>query len=211
MSAIELIDLTDDINEIYSQYLNVICPFIVALETDDTEFPIEILNEIRALTTHMARYQLATDDPAKQVENVKLAKRHIKRAILDCFKYSCLSIGLKHRSLRDDYKSADLHLIDNGSFLSKLVEKEHDAREKLLKAKEAEIDGNTSTDALYVLYQEAYDATKSAYDFLYHSVDKLEFAQANTDKTKFIGKCGLWVGVIGAIIGIVGLVVGIVW
>ena len=40
---------------IYETYLSIISPFIIQLETLDGEFPVEILNEIRSIFTHLAR------------------------------------------------------------------------------------------------------------------------------------------------------------
>lgn len=71
---------------IYDAYANVIAPFIVQLEALDGEFPVEILNEIRAIFTHISRCSLAETEVIYQ-DNIAKAERHVKRAILDCHKY----------------------------------------------------------------------------------------------------------------------------
>ena len=198
--------LESRIKEAYRKYSEIISPFIVFLETEDEEFPVEIINEIRAFTTHMARYTLATDAFVK-AENVEMAERHIKRAILDCFKYSCFTISEKHNQLRNDYRNADIHLIDNGTYLSQLIAKEQAANEQFLKARKSEINGKTDADGLYELYESAYQAKQEAYDFLKDSIDKLEFAASVADKNKKLAIGGLIVGIAGAIFGLIGMVV----
>ena len=43
--------LESQIKGYYHQYLHVITPLIIALEELDEEYPVEILNEIRAIQT----------------------------------------------------------------------------------------------------------------------------------------------------------------
>ena len=44
----------EEFAQIYNTYLKVVQPFIVQLEIMDTNFPIEILNEIRSIFQHFA-------------------------------------------------------------------------------------------------------------------------------------------------------------
>ena len=41
---------------IFKQYQDIVSPFIAELEVRDTEYPIEIFNEIRSTFTHLSRY-----------------------------------------------------------------------------------------------------------------------------------------------------------
>lgn len=198
--AIDTVDMT--MQEIYKQYLEIICPFIVLLEAEDNEFPIEIMNEIRAIFTHIARCEMSSDETVKE-NNVEKARNHLKRAILDCFKYSCLTYNNKRKQLRDDYRKADLHLIDNGTFLTELTEKEHEATEALLNAKRSEIGGDIPMDTLFGLYEIAYQKSEEAYRFLYDAKGKLDYAQSMTDKNKILAIAGLVVGILGILFGII--------
>ena len=76
--------------EICDAYINTISPFILQLETLDGEFPVEILNEIRAIFTHISRCSLAETSDVYD-DNIVKAERHVKRAILDCHKYVCVA------------------------------------------------------------------------------------------------------------------------
>lgn len=196
----------DDINEIHRQYLEVISPFVIALEVEDNEFPAEIMNEIRAIMAHMGRYYLAENDENRE-KNILLAKRHVKRAILDCFKYTCLSLNLNGKAFLEHFKGADLRLVDNGCFLGPLLEKERLAKEKQLAAKDAEIKGETGEDDLYQLYEEAYHATMDYHKYLTDAKDKLVVALSATDRTKKLTIAGFVVGIVGMLVGIAGLVI----
>ena len=74
--------------EIYEKYQNIIMPYIMELEVRDVEYPIEIMNEVRAVFTHLSRYKVQCSE-----KDLYSAENHIKRAILDCYKYLCISIA----------------------------------------------------------------------------------------------------------------------
>ena len=76
----------DEIVEICNSYKNIVHPFVAQLEIMDGKFPVEILNEVRAIFQHFIRcYSL--DDETQIQKNIEKAQSHLKRAILDCFKY----------------------------------------------------------------------------------------------------------------------------
>ena len=81
------------LSAIYETYLSVISPFIIQLEALDGEFPVEILNEIRSIFTHLARCN-STEKEQIYEENIIKAERHVKRAVLDCFKYLCVAYNI---------------------------------------------------------------------------------------------------------------------
>lgn len=89
-----------------------IAPFITELEVRDTEYPIEIFNEVRSIFTHLSRYKIQ-----KQAKDLISTESHVKRAILDCFKYMCVSMAEEINDFRNSYKKVDLKLADNGKFL----------------------------------------------------------------------------------------------
>lgn len=121
-------DIQDRENEIYRKYQDIIAPYIIELEVRDSEFPIEILNEIRAIFTHLSRYKIQNSE-----EDLSAAEGHLKRAMLDCYKYLCISIAISLHQFREQYKDVDLHLVDNGEFLPKLDQLERNAQKRRLR------------------------------------------------------------------------------
>ena len=129
---------------IYEQYETVIAYFIAELEVRDNEYPIEVFNEIRATFTHLSRYKLNNS-----VADLISAERHIKRAILDCFKYMCISFAEEVKEFRESYRKVDLKIADNGKFLPELDRLENEAKETYINAKKKEIEGMLPEDYMY--------------------------------------------------------------
>lgn len=68
--------LQRELEEIYSQYHNSIKIFIGQLEVLQNKFPVEILNEIRAVFSHIAKAYVCENEKVAW-ENVNKAKGHI--------------------------------------------------------------------------------------------------------------------------------------
>lgn len=50
----------------------------------------------------------------EQEKDLSSAENHVKRAILDCFKYMCISMAEKINRFCTLYRKVDLNLADNG-------------------------------------------------------------------------------------------------
>ena len=221
---------------IYHAYLNEITPFIVLLETVDNEYPSEILNELRAAFTHLARYyefigedvSFSNSDFIKQLEaQIGLAERHIKRCKLDCYKYACLSFSDKLKQFDIDYKGVDLSYLNQGAFIKSLYEKRKYAQNCYLDAKQADTktfvnvsstdDYNVCiTDEDYNHYcrficdddlYDMYEKAYLAYDECYKMID------SNTSDIEFLKRKATRKDIMTGIsfgIGVLGLIVGII-
>ena len=183
--------------EIYDTYVNTISPFILQLETLDGEFPVEILNEIRAIFTHISRCSLAEKSEVYE-DNVVKAERHIKRAILDCHKYVCVAYDEHYRRFDRLYKSVDLSVVDNGDFLIDLCQKRKHAVHLLQSAKQLDLNGGTDNE-VYAAYADAYNAYSDVYKLIEDSYDKLEKAKRRASRKDIISVIGFIFGVVGVI------------
>lgn len=110
-------ELQHELKEIYSQYHNSIKIFIGQLEVLQNKFPVEILNEIRAVFSHIAKVYVCEN---KEIawENINKAKGHIKRAQLDAYKYMCYGFSKYYTEFRELYKNVDLSYVNNEVFTS---------------------------------------------------------------------------------------------
>ena len=199
---------TDErVKDIYKNYIEVICPYILQLELLDNEFPIEILNEIRAIFTHLSKIYMS-DDISVIGKNLSKAEGHIKRAILDCYKYLCYAYEDKYKAFEIIYKNVDLSLIDNGEFLPKLLDGRKDAMSFMLEARKSDLlinsDDETNADAAYEKYEKAFIKYSSVYELINSSYKKLE-----TFRKKVVLKDIFAIG--GWIIGIMGIIFTIVF
>ncbi|MCD8119475.1 MAG: hypothetical protein LUE29_08360 [Lachnospiraceae bacterium] len=183
---------------IYEQYQNVIAYFIVELEVRDTEYPVEIFNEIRAIFTHLSRYKIQESE-----DDLMSAERHVKRAILDCFKYMCVSYAEEITQFRNAYRKVDLKIADNGKFLPKLDLLEHEARAAYIAAKNSEIRGNISEENLYQMYENTYDKYKKLSDFLVDSNEAILFASSHSKRSNFINIISIIVTAFSIVVAII--------
>jgi len=97
------------IKVIYKNYIEDICPLILRYEILVNSFSVEILNEIRAVFTHLSKYNLV-DDALIREKNLSKAEGHIKRAKLDCYKYLCTAYEDEYSKFDEMYKNTDLSL-----------------------------------------------------------------------------------------------------
>lgn len=183
--------------KIYWQYQNIIAPFIAELEVRDKEYPIEIFNEIRAVFTHLSRYKLQKND-----KDILAAESHLKRAILDCYKYLCISMEEKVCRFRREYKSADLGLADNGRFLPELNRLELKAKKAFKLAKVAEVKNVKDEDARYKLFESAYNECSEMDKFLDDSQEAIFFASTHSKRNNGITIISCVITVISIIVAI---------
>lgn len=53
--------------DIYSQYQYTVKPYVAQLEVMENEFPVEILNEVRAIMGHLAKcYETTNEESVKK-------------------------------------------------------------------------------------------------------------------------------------------------
>ena len=168
----EINECYEDIRNIYVNYRTLIRPFIAFLELFDSEFPVEILNEVRAILQHLARCYYSEIEENGNSErkisvrkNLDKAEGHINRALLDCFKYSCLTLFDEYKFFMNTYKHVDLSSLDNGEFLKNL----HNLKEAAKKAdKEARsLEGDSGDDnEVFEKYEIAFNKSVALYDYI---------------------------------------------
>lgn len=199
-------DLDNRIDRIYESYVDVIAPFIIQLEVLDGEFPVEMLNEIRAIFTHIARCRLNREkDPAYSADNVTKAERHLKRAVFDGYKHLCVTYDEKYREFGNHYKNVDLSVVDNGDFLRNLSRMRALAVKKLQEAKRHEVSFGDDKE-VYDLYNEAYDAYSDVHNLIEGSREKIEFARRRASRKDRAAVVTFVIGVASFIIGVASVV-----
>jgi len=198
------------VQNIYRDYIERISRYIVRYEVLANKFPLEILNEIRAVLTHLSKYYLS-DDPEIKAKNVSKTEGHIQRAILDCYKYLCMVYEDKLNEFKKDYENVDLSLVADGKFLPELLEMHDAATTLIVDARESDLvinsDDETSVTEAYEKYEKAFVKYSDIYTLITESYTKVE-----TLKRKVVLKKTREsrIGIIGIIVGIAGIIIGIV-
>ncbi len=199
---------------IYNYYSELIAPLIGMLEVVDEEYPVEILNEIRAIFTHMSRYKL--DDSESDLLD---AEKHVKRAILDCYKYLCISNKEVLKDFRKSYQDVDFRLANNGEFLPILDKMESEADELFKKAKKTEItkksklaDGTivmADIEVLYNMYEKACGKYFEIREYLDKNNDAIKYASVHTTRNEKENKVNFKVTIISIIVTVFSILLTI--
>lgn len=181
-------DIQKELEDIYKQYHNSIKVFIGQLEVLQNKFPVEILNEVRAVFSHIAKVYVCNDKKIAEV-NICKAKNHIKRAQLDSFKYMCYAYSKYYKEFRDLYKNVDLSYINNGEFIIELSQKYALAIQKSEMARQRESISDDVIDS-YDAYEEAYVAYASVYKLIVENLAVMEKLQQKEklEKDEFVEK-----------------------
>lgn len=192
----------NDILNSFCIYVEDIQPLIINIEELKSEFPSEILNEIRAMYTHLCRaYMAGTDDDV--VSNIEKLKTHTKRALLDCYKNSCIVIIDQRKFFFQKYKGVDLSLISEGDFLRKELNAYRQTIDTLKAAKKAE-GVNTNTDKLFALYQEAYQNALVLDEILCEAENSATYLKRKAMRREIASYVFGVIGVVGTVITIIG-------
>jgi len=163
------------------------------IEARNNTLPIELLFEIHAAFDHLKRIHV---DGESEHDCAEKAYSHLKRGLLDTFK-------LKLKYHNDDYakllkSKTDLRFIDNGKFLSSLLEK----RKIIISlAKEARLfEGKKDIDNAFEKWYEVSDLIDQ-FENEYFDPVKLQWAKKVNffrDSKAFI--VGIITGIIGSTI-----------
>lgn len=209
-----LYEYREEFDELFDEYLDEINSNIIQYEVIANAAPVAILNEIRAIMSHMARIALA-NTPENAEENLKKMKGHSTRAKLDCYKYMCMAIAKRKDAFFNRYNGIDYSRINNGEFAVNIADANEVAEKRLIEAKTYESE-NGPDEKLYDKYAEAYLEYKKVWDLIkigekYAPQLNREYEQKQEDEkiASLYGKRGYIVGIAGMIIGVVGIAVGI--
>lgn len=168
-------EIQKELKEIYGQYHNSIKIFIGQLEVLQDKFPVEILNEIRAVFSHIAKIYICNDKQVA-ITNLQKAKGHIKRAQLDAFKYMCYAYSKYYKEFRNLYKNLDLSYVNNGEFINELSKTYISAIEKSNFAREIESYADDVVES-YEAYEDAYNEYAMVYKLIVTNLSVMEKLQ----------------------------------
>ncbi len=198
-----LVAYKQDLDEVFKAYIEDINPFIVQFEILRNEFPIELQNEIRAIYGHLARASIA-ETPEQAERNIQKIKSHTKRALLDCYKYSCIIFTDNYFDFFERYKGVDLSYLENGKFLSDVQSLYNKASNRYLEAKKAET-SNMSEEELFALFQDAYNNYVDVEQKIRSVEDSASFLKHKATRKDLLAKLSFGVGIAGVIVGIIGV------
>lgn len=165
------------INKIYEDYLDVVAPLTIQYEDITNAFPTGILNEIRDVMFHIAKAESGRLDKGEDIDGeITKAKRHMTRAMRDCYKYICAAMEniyqnfqVKQKQLCNKIKTEQ----DKNNYF--LVEKTHfESMQLLTNAREMEIDplSKEKDEEIYSAYKIAVENYKKLVENIYKYYSK---------------------------------------
>ena len=145
-------------------------------------------------------------DDASDIANVSSelskAEDHLRRAILDCYKYGCLSLSDFYNMFRKEYRFVDLSVIDNGDFLSQITQNFADGQKLLLEVKKSERQ-NKDSDELYRKFENVFGKFLKNYNLINEKIGIVHRVELKAKWTRFWGMFGFWISLAIAVVGII--------
>ncbi|MBN2619003.1 MAG: hypothetical protein JXR64_11890 [Spirochaetales bacterium] len=175
----------EKLKELFETYNEALKPLIAEVEVCYEEFPSPVFNEIRAFNDHIARCFIVSTD----IENeLSKSEGHLKRIILDCFKYLNVYNHNYFEVFDNRYKNVDLSTVKDGEFL-----KEYTVVKKKFKDSIREAKKNEGRDMLksFQLFEEAYNYSKDLVILIEDNHYKLWRSKAKFTSLKIV-KIVLW-------------------
>lgn len=148
-------ELSARYDRIFSDYRKVVAPMIMKYEALANKFPIGILNEIRAIFAHLAKFNEAVHE--KKIKELSKAEGHLTRLKRDCYKYVCVALEEKFKYFQSHLGEK---LIEEGFDKIKEAYKNHEkAIDSLLIARQLElsVDSEDRYEESYEYYERAYN------------------------------------------------------
>lgn len=193
----------DAISKLYAEYTNKLKPLLAFEESVAQNFPGPILNEIRAMNDHVSRCYWADKPESDCLEEVRKAKGHLSRSILDAYKYLVIVYERKVQDFYHQYKDVCIAVVDDGHFLPELNRLHSEARELAFQAKMEETKAFPDKEMSYEAYEKAVIAYTEVDDYIVSHADGLSNAsQYAKDQTKTNYKFAFISAVIGTILGV---------
>lgn len=200
----------EQINQLFLLYKDKVNPLISVYNALENSFPIGVMNELRDVFSHLTQSLLETEDEEIH-RHLDKAQRHLKRSVVDAFKYASMAFSNVYDEFKETYKYVDLSYVDNGQLLPQLTKLNSKAERLMHNAKMIE-SGIHDDETMYDAYEAAFNCYAELYNRITGALDATEAIKlkANEDEKmrKKEHRTDRIIGIIGVIVGIAGIVIG---
>lgn len=162
----------------HSVYLYFIARYFVSVhEAKFGTIPIQVWNEYRNALDHFFRHLTNTKD-----SHIYKMEGHLQRAVLDILKIYSHMVQTEVNKLKEEFDSDILNLVDNGSFLTKLIKDIKDSEDLFIEAKIK--DNSLGEDAqtnkeIVGYYLDTVFSFDAIYDYVINKLPDIEQAKRN--------------------------------
>ena len=199
----------EQIEELLREYGDILIPRLAEYEVELRCFPVEILNEIRAIYAHLYRASVSETETGIG-GNIAKAKSHSKRAVLDCYKYLCVAHDDRYHEFLRKYRYVNWSksgladkVVELSNLRCKAVEILRIAK-ALESTQEESAEKNDPTE-----YTQKYEEAYKTYSRLNQKVHELENLM-NLNSLRIVSHASNWlVGAVGAGGIVIGMLLGL--
>jgi len=117
----------EEVEKLYLEFSKTVKPLIATVEAEREEFPIGILNEVRAFNDHIARCFAEKNDKDYVNQQLDKARNHITRICLDCYKILIFTYKDRIDHFNKINKKVDLGMVSDGIFFQSLTRLSRDS------------------------------------------------------------------------------------
>lgn len=200
----------EQINQLFSLYKEKVNPLISVYNSLENSFPVGVMNELRDVFSHLTQ-SLLTNDSAEIDRHLDKANRHLKRAVVDSFKYASMAYSKVYDDFKESYKYVDLGYVDNGQLLPKLTKLNAEAGLLMHSAKMVESNIHDDEE-MYAAYESAFNCYAELYKCIMNALESAEAIKLKVNEDEVSRKkehrTDRIIGIAGVIIGVVGIVIG---
>lgn len=194
-------DTEQKIEELYNTYNSVIKPLVAEVEVRKAEFPIELLNELRAYLDHIARCYMENVTEEQEAEQLKKAESHVIRISMDAYKHLIVCLYDNLAAFQKKTRKIDLTTVNNGYFSRDYERMYKEAKAKLKTAKMQESQFIPYEQKIKY-YEEAYNAYCSLMELIENNMTAVNWAAVKRKVVTF-GSV-----IFNLVVWIVGIVIG---
>lgn len=204
----EGIEIAELIQKEYSFYREEVKPFTDAVDIAFDHIPIGTLSEIRDFTGHLADAATGFDCTEEERKgNIRDAHTHLRRVLLDCYKFLCISLRDDVKGFDRKYRWSNLSDVRDGEFVPKYTKLKQAAKRAAKAAKKVERLGrNTKSEdglgEVYDKYLETYNAYCDVTEYIENSIEAVQRAAHKDIRRTIFSVLGWVIGVAATIWGI---------
>lgn len=178
------------ISEVLRFYNQEVQMWISTVERVTKEYPIAILNEIRAAMGHISDcYYLKNRELIKI--NCDKAQGHLRRGLFDCLKYLWYHYDVEIENLIKQFKYADFTIIHDGEFNKELNKRIKESKLAFKFAQNSEnLGSNQNNNEVYDKYKDAVLKAKDVIDYFIDEIPYIQHLNRKTLKMKVVGFLG---------------------
>lgn len=192
------------VEEEFRLYDTEVKHLVNAVEVAFERLPEGALLESKKFLGHISSAVISKDKSLeKRLAEIDDAHAHLRRLLLDCYKFMCINGQEQIDHFKHDFRFYDLNSLDDGKFMGELNRRRKDADAAFKEAKDADSTGKNSRDVeetVYDKYQAAFDKYCFAKDYIDEHTEGAELMKKRQNVSRFFTVAGWAISIALAVV-----------